>query len=49
MRELKRTDAHPVKRAKVVTIRRTPTGGFETAEEHVAGGIRGPDEDRVQT
>jgi ubiquinol-cytochrome c reductase cytochrome b subunit len=49
MRELNRTGAHPVKRARVVTIRRTATGGFETAEEHVAGGIPGPDEDRVQT
>jgi hypothetical protein len=48
MRELKRSDEHPVRRAKVDTIRRTPAGGFETTEEHVAGGIpsRGEETER---
>jgi ubiquinol-cytochrome c reductase cytochrome b subunit len=39
MRELKERDAHPVKRARILTIRRTGSGGFEASEEHVAGGI----------
>jgi ubiquinol-cytochrome c reductase cytochrome b subunit len=43
-RELKRSALHPVKEAKIVTIRRTAEGGYRTAEEHVGGGFPSPGE-----
>ena len=39
-RELKRFDLHPVRRATISSIERTVTGGYETEEEHAAGGFR---------
>ena len=43
MRELKRSGMHPVKEAKIMTIRRTATGGYESAEEWEAGGFPPPE------
>ena len=42
--ELKRSGLHPVKEARIDTIRRTPEGGFQIAEEHVGGGFPSPAE-----
>jgi len=42
--ELKRSGLHPVREARIATIRRTREGGYETAEEHVGGGFPSPGE-----
>jgi ubiquinol-cytochrome c reductase cytochrome b subunit len=44
-RELRRTGIHPVKEAKIGTIRRTREGGYETAEEWSAGGFPPPEQE----
>jgi ubiquinol-cytochrome c reductase cytochrome b subunit len=44
MRELKRSDMHPVREAKILTVRRTPTGGYESSDEWEAGGFPSPEE-----
>jgi len=38
-RELQRSGLHPVREAKIVTVKRTPRGGYESAEEFTAGGL----------
>jgi ubiquinol-cytochrome c reductase cytochrome b subunit len=38
-RELQRSGAHPVKRAKIIEVRRTAEGGFEVEKEEVVGGF----------
>jgi ubiquinol-cytochrome c reductase cytochrome b subunit len=43
-RELKRSELHPVKEAKISTIMRTAEGGYETAEEFEAGGFPPPEQ-----
>jgi ubiquinol-cytochrome c reductase cytochrome b subunit len=43
MRELKRSDLHPIRQAPIATVVRTPEGGFEVAEEYQAGGMPNPE------
>jgi ubiquinol-cytochrome c reductase cytochrome b subunit len=43
MRELRRSDLHPIRRAAVTTVVRTREGGFEISDEHVGGGIPNPE------
>ncbi len=43
MRELRRSGIHPIREASITTVRRTPTGGFEIAEEFEAGGLPNPE------
>src|SRR5919198_113127 len=45
--ELQRSELHPVKQARISTIRRTREGGYESAEEFEAGGFP-PPEQRVE-
>ncbi len=42
MNELRKTDLHPIRRAAITTVVRTPEGGFEVSEEFVAGGLPNP-------
>ena len=43
-RELKRSELHPVREAKISTIMRTREGGYETADEFEAGGFPPPEQ-----
>ncbi len=49
MRELRKSDLHPVKRASITTVVRTAEGGFEVSEEHVGGGIPNPEGEETTT
>ena len=40
---LRRSERHPVKRSKIVSVRRAPEGGF-VVEERETGGFRSPEE-----
>jgi hypothetical protein len=43
MNELRRSGVHPIRRAAIVTVVRTPEGGFDVTDEYVAGGIPNPE------
>jgi ubiquinol-cytochrome c reductase cytochrome b subunit len=45
--ELRRSGQHPIRGSKVDDVRRTATGGYETAEETEGGGFKAPDPTQV--
>jgi len=45
--ELRKSSMHPIRGSKVDDVRRTTTGGYETADEIEGGGFKAPEQAKV--